>query len=242
MKLRTFFIGDFLSRTDDVFEKARAIMLFQFVFAFALIFILPLIADYQFGLYKAFFKHLIDWIAILLLLFLLRKMKSVNRMVNIFFIYTFITYMMAFIMLNPEKLDAIALLWATFFFVLSTLMQRGRARLLYCLFLGWLPVIFVLVNIQLKGALTIHWITEKQPESPFFILLIPISLIIIAVWSHTNTMQTARETITAQKQLIEEKNKNIVDSIQYAKRIQQSLMPTEKQVEKLLKKCVNKKS
>jgi serine phosphatase RsbU (regulator of sigma subunit) len=35
--------------------------------------------------------------------------------------------------------------------------------------------------------------------------------------------------------LIEEKNKNITDSINYAKRIQQSLLPTEKYIEKKLK-------
>ena len=38
-------------------------------------------------------------------------------------------------------------------------------------------------------------------------------------------------------QIIEEKQKEIIDSIKYAKRIQQSLMPTEKYIEKsLLKK------
>jgi hypothetical protein len=34
----------------------------------------------------------------------------------------------------------------------------------------------------------------------------------------------------------EEKNKSITDSIQYAKRIQQSLLPTEKYIEKSLKR------
>lgn len=39
-----------------------------------------------------------------------------------------------------------------------------------------------------------------------------------------------------QKQVIEEKNKDILDSIHYAKRIQQSLLPTEKYIERNLKK------
>ena len=36
--------------------------------------------------------------------------------------------------------------------------------------------------------------------------------------------------------IIEDKNKDIMDSIKYAKRIQNSLMPTEKYIERILKK------
>lgn len=43
-----------------------------------------------------------------------------------------------------------------------------------------------------------------------------------------------------QKQIIEEKNKNIIDSIEYAKRIQQSLLPTEKYINKQLKRLQKK--
>jgi hypothetical protein len=38
--------------------------------------------------------------------------------------------------------------------------------------------------------------------------------------------------ITEQKHLVEEKQKEIIDSIRYAKRIQQSLMPTSKYMAK----------
>lgn len=41
--------------------------------------------------------------------------------------------------------------------------------------------------------------------------------------------------IVAQKKLIEEKQKNIIDSINYAKRIQTALMPTKKYIDKYLK-------
>ncbi len=39
-----------------------------------------------------------------------------------------------------------------------------------------------------------------------------------------------------QKEIIEEKNKNIIDSIEYAKRIQQSLLPTEKYIDKNIRR------
>ena len=40
------------------------------------------------------------------------------------------------------------------------------------------------------------------------------------------------EQIELQKSLVEEKNKDIMDSIRYAKRIQKSLLPTEKYIQK----------
>jgi hypothetical protein len=43
-----------------------------------------------------------------------------------------------------------------------------------------------------------------------------------------------------QKQLVEEKQKEILSSIEYAQRIQRSLLPTEKFIERIIKK--NKRS
>lgn len=45
--------------------------------------------------------------------------------------------------------------------------------------------------------------------------------------------------VVAQKQIIEAKNKSITDSIQYARRIQESLMPTMKYIERALKRIRN---
>ena len=42
--------------------------------------------------------------------------------------------------------------------------------------------------------------------------------------------------VETQKQKVEEKQKEILDSIQYAKRIQVSLLPTEKYIDKTLKR------
>ena len=44
-KLREYFIGDILKSTDDVFERARAIMLLRLCYMFTVIFLLPLITD-----------------------------------------------------------------------------------------------------------------------------------------------------------------------------------------------------
>ena len=51
--------------------------------------------------------------------------------------------------------------------------------------------------------------------------------------------QKSNEIILQQKHLVEEKQKEILDSIRYAKRIQQSLLPTSKYIDKSLNKLKN---
>ena len=46
-----------------------------------------------------------------------------------------------------------------------------------------------------------------------------------------------KATVEKQKHLVDEKQKEILDSIRYAKRIQISLLPTEKYIDICLKQC-----
>jgi len=52
--------------------------------------------------------------------------------------------------------------------------------------------------------------------------------------SFKNVVESYEGTILEQKREIEEKNKDMVDSITYAKRIQRSLLPTEKYLDRIL--------
>ena len=226
VKLRHYFIGKHLQDHADLFEKARAIMFFRFLSAFSILFFLPILGDISLNLKYALIKHCFDLVAIIALLFSLRYFKSIDLPITIFFIYSFFSYFLAFMILNPEKMDMIGIAWSIFFFSLGALLLRGFWRILYCCFLGWAPILYVLINIQLKGALTIHSITENiSGDPPLFLLFIPIILIIISIWSHTNTINDARRIISEQKKLLQEKNDDITDSIKYAKRIQQSKLP-----------------
>ena len=60
----------------------------------------------------------------------------------------------------------------------------------------------------------------------------------IAVWFLMERcvafMNLQRQKVEEQKRVIEEKNKDIIDSINYAKRIQTSLLPTNKYIERIL--------
>lgn len=63
----------------------------------------------------------------------------------------------------------------------------------------------------------------------------------LEVLNRTKELREKTITLEEQNKIIEEKNKSITDSIHYAKRIQQTLMPTEKQIEKTIDR-LNKKS
>jgi tetratricopeptide (TPR) repeat protein len=62
-----------------------------------------------------------------------------------------------------------------------------------------------------------------------------VLLLAVFIFKGYRQKQKANEIISAQKLLVEEKQKEILDSIHYAKRIQQSLLPTEKYIGKNLK-------
>jgi len=69
-----------------------------------------------------------------------------------------------------------------------------------------------------------------------YIIILPIMLNVYLVSEFVKAQNIAKEFLRNQKKLVEEKNKEIVDSINYAKRIQQAQLPTEKYIEKSLEK------
>jgi hypothetical protein len=81
--------------------------------------------------------------------------------------------------------------------------------------------------------------SEFRPMEEFvgniilFLLFIITSVFFIFFKNENHNFQ---KEILRQKEIIEEKNKDITASITYAKRIQQSLMPTEKYIDKNIKR------
>ena len=70
-----------------------------------------------------------------------------------------------------------------------------------------------------------------------FLLMIVVAAVSFRAFKQK---QKANEIISEQKLMVEEKQKEILDSIYYAKRIQQSLLPTDKYIERSLARLKNK--
>lgn len=81
---------------------------------------------------------------------------------------------------------------------------------------------------------------EARRQRIFLLAISGFGLLILgfAVFAYRSFLQKKRanEEITQQKTIIEEKQKEILDSIHYAKRIQQSLLPGNKYIDKTLKR------
>ncbi|MBA3683131.1 MAG: hypothetical protein H0W73_18500 [Bacteroidetes bacterium] len=239
-KLSAYFIGDILMQNDDVFERARAIMLLRFCLMFTIVFFLPVITDIMLGYVKATVLHSIAFLVISFFPFAIKFQNNLDRSINLFFTISWFISFSVFMCLNSTSLHIIGVCWSVFFLVLGTLLLRGFARILFCCLLNWLPMLYVVINERINGALTWEWIEQKGAENPpLALMLIPISLLMYAVWTHTTTIQYAKQTINYQKKIIEEKNKDIIDSIRYARRIQNALLPSEKYIDKEMKR--NKK-
>lgn len=77
---------------------------------------------------------------------------------------------------------------------------------------------------------------DKKRQNIFFWLIsvvaITIAIIVIIVLRSLRVTRQQKHIIELQKELVEEHQKEIIDSIYYAKRIQESLLPTEKYIDK----------
>lgn len=89
----------------------------------------------------------------------------------------------------------------------------------------------------------ISLLTEKNKNNELIVMrekmirwifvggILLLILILFMVFRQLKIRKEAYAKINQQKDIIEEKNKEIIDSIHYAKRIQSALMPTEKKIE-----------
>ncbi|MBI3511735.1 MAG: tetratricopeptide repeat protein [Bacteroidetes bacterium] len=86
-----------------------------------------------------------------------------------------------------------------------------------------------------KDALAQEQLKQKETQRNYFIAGFALVLALAGfIFRSYRQKQKANEIISQQKELVEEKQKEILDSIHYAKRIQQSLLPNEKYISKNL--------
>ncbi|MBI3511592.1 MAG: hypothetical protein HY064_13100, partial [Bacteroidetes bacterium] len=86
-----------------------------------------------------------------------------------------------------------------------------------------------------KDALAKEQLKQKETERNYFIAGFALVLALAGfIFRSYRQKQKANEIISQQKLMVEEKQKEILDSIHYAKRIQQSLLPNEKYIAKNL--------
>lgn len=80
-------------------------------------------------------------------------------------------------------------------------------------------------------------LTQKKKENIFLVIaLAAAGLIVLVLYNRFRVTHKQKVIINAQKHLVEAKQKEILDSIHYAKRIQQSLLTSERYIQKEMRR------
>lgn len=95
--------------------------------------------------------------------------------------------------------------------------------------------------LQKENELSLKTIKQQKTTSYFIIGSLILSLLFgFFIFRGLKAQRKANEIISRQKEIVDEKQKEIIDSITYAQRIQRALLPSERYIEKALNKLSKK--
>ena len=232
-KLQNYFIGGALAKTDDVFEQVKAEVLFNFTFIF-IITNIPYLAVAS--------KSVVQLsLAISTLLALITGLIIVKVTNNIkkgtyFFLLNFTIQLGGHYFADNGMASGQGVL----FFVLFSLSGYLLMNRTWGFWISVVIIILYCVGVyNLNTGFSLFHFPEEYADPPEvgplrYFAVIPIILNAYLISEFVKAKQKAEKKLFEQKQMIEEKQKEILDSIRYAKRIQNALLPHEKYIERNL--------
>jgi hypothetical protein len=232
-KFRNWLIGDYLSRTTNVFERAKTELLFNFTVFYLINLLLfegNLISNHFY--YHAYIITFAIGMLIVILIFF-KLNKPFLMIARVLFWQQVITGIISYL-IQKSSMDFVGEFWILVN-ILITFFTMGKRAGFIMSAIWALQLVHCLINDSTHGKFILIDIPNDQvlPPAPGFIV-VPFCLCIYIIYQFVNTRSIAENDIQEQKKLIEDKNKEIIDSITYAKRIQRSLLPTTKYFSKHL--------
>ncbi len=233
-KIKNWFIGDYLAKTDDVFRKAKIELIYNyclFFFILGLIFYGNLIAN---GLWYHFYIITFASFALLSILFTLKYTQNYKIAGNWFVVQQTITSGVS-VTIQEYQADMSGGLWTISFILFIIFIFGAKGGLLRLI--PFLSFFMTVVVLSTQGIVVDLGIPESQqlPNQPF-VSLVPFSLCVYLAVVFVRTNLAAQGEIIIQKSLLEHKNKEVTDSINYAQRIQKAILPSHRLVESYLPK------
>lgn len=229
-KLKQWFIGDYLAKTPDVFAKAKIELVYNYAVYY---FILGSL--FYVGL---FFMHLHYHIAIVSLAvvglisvpFILKHTQNL-RFASIFLIVLQLVISCLSMFIQQGRQDMTGGLWTAVFIAMALFLfeRKWGLILIFIIFAcgGIIGTISKNFNIPEN---------EKLKDTPDAFLT-PILLLIMIIWQFLKARAEAEDHIRDQRlkleinsRELEVKNKDVTDSINYAKRIQYAVLPQEETI------------
>ena len=237
--LRYYFIGGALAKTDDVFEQVKAEVLFNFTAIF-LVTNIPYLFIITISAFHWFMA--VSTLTALLMVLIVIKITSNVRKATYFFLANFLFQLGGHYVIDSGEAPRQAVLYFLLFGMSGYLLMDRRWGF-------WISFgIIVLYSLGVYNSLTNYSLFLFPPEladppeiGPFrYLAIIPLVLNAYLISEFVRAKQKAEKQLSDQKQMIEEKQKEILDSIRYAKRIQKNHMPTDKHFEKEIRRLKRK--
>jgi hypothetical protein len=233
-KLQHYFIGRALARNDDVFEQVKAEVLVNFTLFFFVTNI-----PYIF-VATDHFIHMTMGISVLVALaadLVILRFWSNVKIASYFFLGNFAIQDIGHYILNNGRQEAQGILFSLLFVMCGYLLLNRRWGFAICVLM---IVLYILGTYNILHNYSI-WNAPPEIADPSeqdvlkYLALIPFALNIYLISEFVRARTKAETQLANQKRMIEEKQKEILDSIHYAKRIQKCLMPNEKYIERRLR-------
>ena len=228
-KLKEYFIGHRLKSTDDVFEKAKIDLIFNFTFFLSILAIPFVIQLYVKELWYHLYINIFE-ICSLGLIFISFRSKIPIKYIGVFFVFVDGVMSSSSLVFQNGNFDLQAGMWSLLmaiytFFVLGKKWGLASTIFVVLLFIGCIPFNneMAFLNFNLPS-------NQIVPSAPAFIIF-PFSLIIYIVAVFVNTNTVAQNLLNQQKSILENQKNEIISSITYAKRIQQAKLPPIEQIQ-----------
>jgi serine phosphatase RsbU (regulator of sigma subunit) len=229
-KLKNWFIGDYLAKTDDVFERSKIELLYSYSVSFwglgTAFYISAIVRGYTYHSFVLTFAV----IALLLIPFILKYKQSVQA-ASIWYIIQQILVSCSEIFIQQNRPDFTSGLWIMSFVLFAFFLFERKW--------GLILILIMQVLAGICGALSLNFnIPETQKYQGTIVeILVPFLLNVIIVWMFIKTRKDAEDHIKEQSlelesksKELETKNHDVRDSINYAKRIQYAVLPQEETI------------
>lgn len=232
IKLRDYFIGGALARTDDVFKQIKAEVLFNFTVFFIL-------TNIPYLFVSPSPVHMSLAVSVLVALFtalIILRARADARLATYFFLLNFTIQILGHFIINNGLFEAQGTLFS-FLFVASgylLLDRRWGFGLAICMVIVYVAGIYNVVSGFPLWRCPPGLADPTEEGNLRYFALIPLLLNIYLISEFVKARQKAEKQLAERKRIIEEKQNEILDSIRYARRIQSTLMPSEMHVYKML--------
>lgn len=240
-RIKQYFTQPAKAKTEDVFEHAQIDITFNLTLSFAVLYAFMLVAFTQLDTSFAF--SLVNYassVGIILSIIVLRVKASYQWAGFVFWLMGFFTSN-AMVFLSKGQADLQFGVWHSFSIVIAFSLLGRKWGLLNAIYMIALTVLVVLNHMNGWNLFDIGLDRGPDIDRDPVPVAIPMVATTYIMYQTLRTRRQAQDIISAQKQKetdqrkeLERKNIEILDSIQYAKRIQRAILPPDKLVRSYL--------